>query len=327
LMALDGFTLDIPDTPENQRVFGRPGASRGQSAFPQARVVALCEAGTHVMYKWRIKPFTCAEQPMADTLLKFLTPDMLLMWDCNFLSYDRVKATIATGAQLLIRVSNWPLFRPIRRLYDGSFLAKFYRTPTDRKHDRDGIIVRIIEYTFDDPHRPGQGQKHRLLTTLLDEKLHPALDLIEVYHERWEEELCIDEIKTHQRERPVLRSQTPLGVVQELYSLMLNHYVVRSLMFQAANAGGLAPRQMSFTAAVKILRCRIPECPPGPRTRQRWYAKLLSEIAEQRLPARRNRINPRVIKRKYAKWKVKRPQHRHPPQPTTAFLQSVVMLD
>jgi hypothetical protein len=327
LMALDGFTVNIPDTPPNERAFGRPGANRGQSAFPQARVVALCEAGTHVIWKWRIKPFRHAEQTMADTLLKFLTPQMLLMWDSNFLSYDRVKAATATGAQLLIRVSNWPLFQPIRRLSDGSFLAKFYRTPLDRKHDREGIVVRIIEYTFDDPHRPGHGHKHRLLTTLLDERVCPALELIELYHDRWEEELCIDEIKTHQGERAVLRSQTPLGVVQEIHSLLLNHFVVRTLMFQAAAAQQVAPRQMSFTATIKVLRCRIPECLPGSRTRRRWYDKLLSEMAEQRLPPRRNRINPRVIKRKYAKWKVKRPHHRHPPQPTKTFRQSIVMLD
>ena len=327
VMALDGFTVDIADSPENDRVFGRPGADRGRAAFPQARVVALCEAGTHVMYKWRIKPFTCAEQPMADSLLRFLTPEMLLLWDCNFYSYERVKAVIATGASLLMRVSKWPIFQPIRHLSDGSFLARIYRTPQDRKYDHEGIIVRVIRYTFDDPNRPGHRITHRVVSTLTDEVLHPAKELVELYHERWEEELGIDEIKTHQRERSVLRSQTPAGVVQEIGSLLINHFVVRKLMFEAARQQQLPPCRISFTAAVKILRCRIPECPANQLRRHQWYENLVMEIAEQRLPIRRNRLNPRVIKRKYSKWKVKRQRHQAHPQPTKTFLDSIVLLD
>ena len=111
--------------------------------------------------------------------------------------------------------------------------------------------MRIIEYTFDDPGRPGSGEPHRLLTTLLDEELDPAEALIVLYHERWEEELTIDELKTHQRERPVLRSQTPGGVVQELYGLLLGHYVIRVLMQEAAATQGIDPHRLSFTGDVE----------------------------------------------------------------------------
>lgn len=151
----------------------------------------------------------------------------------------------------------------------ASYLAKLYRTATDRRRDRHGIVVRIIEYTLDDPARPGRGERHRLLTTLLDAALDPATTLICLYHERWEEELALDELKTHQCERPVLRSQTPAGVVQEIYGLLLGHFVVRMLMQEAAATRGLDPQRLSFTATLKILRCRLPEC----RTRnpRRWY--------------------------------------------------------
>ena len=84
----------------------------------------------------------------------------------------------------------------------------------------------IFKYTFHDENRPGSGEKHRLLTTLLDADEHPAKTLIELYHERWEEELTIDELKTHQCERPMLRSQTPAGVVQEIYGLLIAHYLI-----------------------------------------------------------------------------------------------------
>jgi hypothetical protein len=329
LMALDGFVVDVPDTPANERVFGRPGSDRGRSAFPQVQVTALCEVGTHVMWKWLSKPCCWDERPMADRLLPELQPDMLLLWDRNFLSYKRVKAVVGTGAALLARITNWPIFRPIQRLSDGSFLARIYRTPTDRKHDRNGILVRLIEYSINDPHRPGSGEKHRLLTTLLDEKLDPAVTLIELYHQRWEEELAIDEVKTHEMERPTLRSQTPAGVIQELYVLLLDHFVVRVLMFEAARRQNepIDPRRLSFTGAIKILRCRIRDCPQHRRRAQeRWWTDLLAEIADERLEERRNRINPRVIKRICSKWKIKRPCHRSYPQPTKSFREGIVIL-
>jgi hypothetical protein len=326
LMALDSFVVDIPDSPANARVFGRPGSSRSPAAFPQARVLALCEVGTHVLWRTLIKPCHRGEVTMAAALLRFLQEDMLLLWDRGFLSYKLVQQVRQRRAQLLARIKNKLVFRPLRRLRDGSYLAKLYRSPAHRNRDEDGVLVRIIEYTLNDPGRSGSGEKHRLLTTLLNATQHPAKRLIVLYHERWEEELAIDELKTHQRERPVLRSETPAGVVQELDGLLLAHYVVRVLMSEAAQRNNLPPRRLSFTGTLKVLRCRLPECPKSRKGLQRWYEALLAEIAEEVLPPRRNRINPRVIKRKMSNWRKKRPEHRHTPQPTKKFRQSVVIL-
>ena len=229
-------------------------------------------------------------------------------------------------AHLLARVKNGLIFRPIRRLSDGSYLAKVYLSARHRRKDQDGIEVRIIEYTFDDPGRPGNKVMHRLLTTFLDETLDPAVTLIELYHERWEEELTIDELKTHQRERPVLRSQTAIGVLQEIYGLLLGHYVVRVLMYEAALQKGVDPQRISFTATLNILRCRLPECPKSPRSLRKWYQTMLEEIAEEILPDRRNRINPRVIKRKMSCWAKKKAEHRHYPQPAKEFRPAIVLI-
>lgn len=327
LMALDGFTLDLPDRPDLERVFGRPQSGRAAGAFPQARVLALCETGTHVIWKHLIKPIRCGEITMAPTLLRHLEKNMLLLWDRGFLSYANVAQVMERGAHLLARVKKHMVFRPIRRYADGSFLAKLYRASWYRDRDQGGILVRIIEYTFTDPNRPGAGEKHRLLTTLLQPSLDRAKTLAELYHQRWELELTIDELKTHQRERPVLRSETPAGIVQEIYGLLLAHYVVRVLMFEAAQPEGIDPRRLSFTGTLKILRCRLPQCPRTAEPLARWYKMLLQEIATEKLPARRNRINPRVIKRKMCHWPKKRPKHRDYPQPTRSFRQSVVILD
>jgi hypothetical protein len=327
LMALDSFVVDVPDSPANARVFGRPGSSRSRAAFPQARVLALCEIGTHVLWRTQTKPCRRNEVTMAPALLRHLRPDMLLLWDRNFLSYPLLQLVRRRGAHLLARVKKNLVFRPLRRLRDGSYRAKLYPSPRHRDRDQGGVMVRIIEYTLPDPGRPGSGERHRLLTTLLSAGRHPAKRLILLYHERWEEELAIDELKTHQRERPVLRSETPAGVVQEVQGLLLAHYVVRVLMSEAARQKGLPPRRLSFTGALKVLRCRLPACPKSRAGLQRWYEALLTEIAEEVLPERRNRINPRVIKRKMSNWRKKRPEHRHYPQPTKKFRQSVVMLN
>src|SRR3954469_13975470 len=324
-MALDGFVVDVPDTPANERAFGRPGSGRAPAAFPQARVLSLCETGSHVLWRSLIKPCSRGEVTMAHYLLRSLHKDMLLLWDRNFLSYQTVAEVRQPGAYLLARIRSNLIFEPIRVLDDGSYLAKLYRSPADRQKDRKGIVVRIIEYTFDDPGRPGSGEPHRLLTTLLDEALDPARTLIVLYHERWEEEVAIDELKTHQRERPVLRSQTPGGVVQELYGLLLGHYAIRVLMQEAAKSQGLDPHRLSCTGTLKILRCRLPECPASRRGLRQWYRNLVAEVAEEVLEERRHRINPRVIKRKMSNWRMKRPEHRNYPQPRKEFKDAIVM--
>jgi len=324
LMALDGFTVDLPDTPRNDRAFGRPGGHRAPGAFPQARVLALCETGSHGLWRWRIRPYHVGEITMAYRLLCDLQRDMLLLWDRNFLSLRTLAEVRATKAHLLARIKTDLIFEPTRILPDGSSLARMYASPKDRRDDRGGIEVRIIEFTLDDPNRAGSGEVHRLLTTLPDSGSDPAETLIVLYHERWEQELAIDELKTHQRERPVLRSQTPCGVIQELYGLLLDHYMVRVLM-HAANRQAIDPQRLSFTATLKILRCRIPECPPSRPGRSRWYEAVLREIGEEVSPERRNRINPRVIERKMSNWRKKRPVHRHHPQPTKGSAEAIVI--
>jgi hypothetical protein len=326
LMAVDSFVADVADSEANSRVFGRPGNDRSPGAFPQVRVLALCEAGTHVLWRTQIKPCLRGEITMAPSLLRYLQPDMLLLWDRSFLSFKLVQQVLQRGAVLLARIKNHLVFRVVRRLHDGSYIAKLYPSTHHRNRDQGGIRVRIIEYTLDDPGRPGAGEKHRLLTTLTDARRYPAKRLVVLYHERWEEELVIDEVKTHQRERPVLRSETPGGVVQEVTGLLLAHYVVRVLMFEAARRQELPPRRMSFTGALKALRCRLPECPKSKLGLQRWHEDLLAEIGEEVLPPRRNRSNPRVIKRKMSHWLKKRPKHRASPQPTKSFRKRILVL-
>jgi len=327
LMGLDGFVVDLHDSPDNHRVFGRPGSKGQPSAFPQARVLSLCELGTHLLWRSLIKPLARGEVTMAPALLRHLTSDMLLLWDRNFFSYNLVhRVVVQQRAQLLARVRTNLIFQPIRTLSDGSYLAKVYQSARHRKHGQGGIEVRIIEYTLTDPARVGCGQTHRLLTTLLDEQVDKAKDLVLLYHERWEEELAIDELKTHQRERLVLRSQSPAGVVQELYGLLTAHSLIRRLMMEGSCRVGTSPRRMSFTGTLKIVRCRIAESASDEEGRKKWYESLVLEVAEEVLPPRRPRINPRVIKKKLSPWPKKQPTPRSERLPVKQFRDTVQIL-
>jgi hypothetical protein len=332
-MGIDGTVLDVPDSPANARAFGRPsGGDRGPGAFPQVRKLSLVEPGTHVAVALVAKRLACGEPSMVDGLLRHLGPGMLLLWDRGFFSYRLWQRVTATGARLLARAGKHLVLRPLQELADGSYLAKIYPSPAHRRRDEDGLLVRVIRYTLDDPRRVGHGEEHVLLTDLLAAATYPARELIVEYHQRWEEELVFDEQQTHQDPpRPTkpthLRSQTPAGVLQELYALSLGHYGVRAVMHAAAVGAAVDPDRLSFTGALQILRCRLPECDSrAPAALDRWYQALLGEILQERLGPRRNRINPRVIKRKMSKWKKARPEHRRlPPFPKT-FVESIVML-
>ena len=334
LMGIDGTVLNVPDSPANAKTFGRPsGGDRGDGAFPQVLKLSLVELGTHVEVAFQIKPCTSSEQAALPSLLRHLTPEMLLIFDRNFFSYELWKTLISGEIKVLARVKANLILEPIERLSDGSYLAKIYPTPYARQKDRNGIVVRVIKYTLDDPGRVGHGEEHTLLINLLDERVYPAAELICGYHERWEHELVFDEQKTHQDPRRAtkpahLRSETPAGVIQEVYALSLAHFVVRALMFEAAEREHLDPDRLSFTGCFHILQCRLPEC--DTRTEQsfrEWCESLLWELGQERTEPRRNRINPRVIKQKMSKWPKKRPEHRHPPPLTKTFAEAVVMLN
>lgn len=258
LMAIDGTTLDVADTPENDRAFGRPTTKRGAGAFPQLRVLALIETGTHVICDVVIRPFGTGEVPTALRLLRSIGPGMLLLWDRGFHSYELVQATLKQRAHFLGRTKRNIILRPTEILSDGSFLARIYPSPTARRRDEHGIELRVIEYALDTPAGPGQ-EKYRLITSLLDERAFPAERLAATYHERWEIETALDELKIHQWAHPrPLRSKHPREVVQEVYGLLLAHLAIRTMIYQAARSSGVDPDRLSFTGALRVLRRAIP---------------------------------------------------------------------
>lgn len=331
LMGIDGTVYDAPDTPANAERFGRSSGGRGDGAFPQVRKVSLVELGTHVEVAMTLGGWQDSEQKLVEHLWDKIPPDVLLLEDRGFFSYDHWKTLNSRGIKLLIRMKSNLILQSIERLPDGSYLAKIYPSSYHRAKDREGIVVRVLAYTLDDPLRTGHGEKHRLLTNLLDHEMFPALELVCTYHERWEEELVFDEQKTHLDPRrpgkPAhFRSQTPEGVEQELYALSLGHFVVRALMFEAATQENLDVDRLSFTGCLRVLQAKLPECDSStPASFQQWCDLLLKALADERNEPRRNRVNPRVVKRKMSKFAKKRPEHRNRPPLKKSFAETVLI--
>src|SRR5829696_813645 len=264
LMAIDGSTIDVADTPENDRAFGRPTTKRGDGAFPQVRVLALIETGTHVICDAVIRPFGTGEVPTALRLLRSVGPGMLLLWDRGFHSYEMVRTTRAQQAQFLGRTKKNIVLRPTEILADNSFLARIHPSPEARRRDEQGIELRVVEYALVTPAGPGR-EKYRLITSLLDERAFPAERLAATYHERREIETALDEVKVHQWAHPrPLRSRHPREVVQEVYGLLLAHLAIRTVMHRAALREGIDPDRLSFTGALRVLRRAIPRAQRTP---------------------------------------------------------------
>jgi len=254
LVAIDGTCLDLADTPANEEFFGRPGSGRGErSAFPQARLVALAECGTHALFDARIGGCATSEIELARELLDRLEPGMLALADRGFYGFNLWKRAADTGADLLWRVNATLQPREVDTLPDGSWLAEITPSSGPGRRSVAPMTVRVIDYTIDDGR--DNPEQYRLLTTILDPEQADATDLATAYTQRWEIESTFDELKTHQRgPRAVLRSKSPELVQQEIWGHLCCHYAIRTLMLDAATHIGHDPDRISFVAALRITR-------------------------------------------------------------------------
>ncbi len=261
IVAIDGTCFDVPDSDENARVFGRPGSRPGTvAAFPKVRLVILIEAGTHLILDALMCPYRMGERVRALKLLRSVTTGMLLMWDRGLHSYAMVQATVSQGCDYLGRIPANVKFLVEQPLSDGSYLSRIYPSGKLRKKGSQPILVRVIEYTIEHPENPTEQLTYRLITSLLDIEKFPAQLLAREYHQRWEVENTIDELKIHLLGRKThVRSQKPREVVQEIYGWLLGHWSVRVLMFQAATTAGVPPLRLSFTGALRVIRRAIPK--------------------------------------------------------------------
>lgn len=255
LVAMDGFTLEVPDSEANRAAFARPKSpSGGESAYPRIRGVGLAEVGTHVIFGAALDSYAVGEITLAKRVVPHLRKGMLCLADRYFPGYPLWKQATETKAELVWRVREKIRFDEEERLPDGSWLSHFRPNREKGKPQGEPIPVRVIEYRIS-----GKEETIRIITSILDWRAAPADELAALYHERWEFETALDEFKTHLRgARTVLRSQTPELVKQEVYGILLAHFALRGLMHQAALRGGRDPDRVSFTHTVNVVRRTLP---------------------------------------------------------------------
>jgi Transposase DDE domain/Insertion element 4 transposase N-terminal len=336
LMAIDGTVFNTPETKANLLAFGRSSNQYGPGAYPQVRCVLLAECGPHTVVGLEIDGYLVSEVHGAHRLLEQVGRDMLVLVDAGITSGGFIEHVRERGAHLLgaLEAGAWEHLRHQRRLADGSVLAWVGPACPSSAHYpvRRGMWVRIISYRVTDERLGEQGKVYRLVTTLLNPRVAPALELVALYHERWEVELVIDEIKTHERaQRKVLRSKTPAGVRQELYGIFLAHYAVHVLLAQAALEAALDPDRLSFseglfelTETISLALIVEPE-----EATEYLLKRLRYKMAQHILPVRRLRINRREVKQVYNKYKPKKRQMPPPApfDPENQFLDFVELLD
>ena len=335
LMAIDGTLFNTPDTPANRAAFGGSSNQYGPGAYPQVRCVVLAECGSHAVVGLSISRYEESEVHGAHRLLEQVGPNMLVMVDAGITSGGFLEQLRERGAHGLaaLEAGVWEHLPQSRRLADGSVLVKVGPSrPGDAQYPlRRGMWVRIISYRITDERLGEKDKVYRLVTTLLNPRLAPALELIALYHERWEVELVFDEIKTHERaQRKVLRSKTPEGVRQELYGIYLAHYAVRVLLAEAAVEAELDPDRLSFTEGLfELTEMMSLALLLEPEATEPLLKRLRFKMAQHILPARLLRINRREVKQIYNKYKPKK-RDLPPPEPfgpEEQFLDFVEMLD
>jgi transposase IS4-like protein/DDE family transposase len=263
LCAVDGTTFTVPDTVENEREFGRPGSGRGEgkTAYPQIQAACLVELGTHAVFDARMDGYAVAEVALIEEMFGSLRSGMLVLADRHIYSFRRWLKAADTGADLLWRVTANLILCPVERLVDGSYLAEI--TPP-KKSGSPPFLLRVIEYRL-----PWSDEVYRLVTTILDPLKAPATELAALYHERWDIEGFLKQIKSVQlNQEKIFRSKSPDGVRQEFWAHLSVHYATMCVQVDAADQAQLDPDRISHKNTVRIIRSRVwtPESfPPHPQ--------------------------------------------------------------
>jgi hypothetical protein len=326
IVALDGSVFEAPDTPANRRALGSASNQHGAGAFPQLRLAALCEVGVHAITDVQMGRYDASEQELSLKLLRRLPKGRLVLMDRGLSYYELIAAVLRRKSQVLARVKAKQRDLPVEKeLRDGSYLSTIYPSSNAKRSKKGGVRVRVIRYTHDDPNRDGCGEGSCLITTILNVEMLSALEAARLYPWRWEEESVFAEIKETllKNKQPLLRSKEPGLVVQEVYGLLVGHYLLRRQMAAAARQRAVAVEavRLSFTDSLDVLEDRLKdEAGPG------WLEGLRRELSWQKLRPKRPRRYPRVKKATRARWPSKKPGTKPPPQPTKHLSEIIRIL-
>lgn len=308
IYALDGTTMRVPDSTENRKEFGGQHTHRGESGYPQVRVVAMLAVRSHILSAFRFAPYTYGETTLARDVWREVPERSLVILDRGFLvKKDLIDLETSGERHWLCRTKSNTKWAIVEKLGRDDYLVEWdvHETGLPRTWQ-----MRAIHYK-----RKGHARA-TILTSLTDAEKYPAKELIALYHERWEVELAYDEIKTHLLEREeCIRSRTPEGVRQELWGIAIAYNLVRREMERVAEKARVPPTRISFVAALMYFREEMSWL-VGRRlaygTIPRRLLNLERNLKRLILPERRERTAPRAVKVKMSNYARKRPPSRPP---------------
>jgi len=295
--AIDGTTMAVPDSPANLAQLTKHRCNNGGAGYPALRLLALVSCGTRTIMDAVFGSTAQGETVYAGRLLRSLREGMIVLLDRNFAARTLVTAVAATGAHVLVRVKNGRHLPVLGRCGDGSYLSRFGAVP-----------VRVIEAEITITTATGRRTSlYRLITTLTDHRVHPATELIRLYHQRWEIETAYLEIKSTILGGRVLRARTPPGIAQEIYALLVTYQVLRLAMADAtATRPDTDPDRASFTIALHTARDLVIQAAGVIADTVIDLAGTIGRrVLAALMPDRRIRTRPRVVKRAISKYNAK----------------------
>lgn len=300
--AIDGTILCCADTPANLAVYHRGGGYQGGTGYPMVRVLALVACGTRTIIDVVFGTDRIGEISYAHDLLGGLRRGMVVLADRNFAVTAWITAVADTGADVLVRVKANRRLPVCRQLPDGSHLTRLGR-----------LEVRVITATITITTSAGRRtETYRLITTVLDPAC-PAVEIVGLYHQRWEIETAFGELKSTTLSGRVLRARTPTGVDQEVYALLIIYQALRVAISDATLARpDLDPDRGSFTVALHAARDQL-VLAAGiiADTAIDLVGVIGRHVLDHLLPARRLRTSPRVVKRAISKYVASTAKGRH----------------
>lgn len=310
LYGWDGTTMRVPDSPENRAAFGGQRSHRGESGYPQVRVVASMALRSHVLASFRVADYHTGETTLAKGLWDTVPDNSLVLFDRNFLIKGQlVRFETSGNRHWLTRSKSNTRWAVVKHLGRNDDLVELEINEPGLPKTWE---IRAIRY------RRRGFPPATLLTSLVDAEAYPASELVALYHERWEIELAYDELKTHMLHREeAIRSRTPDGVYQELWGIAIAYNLVRLEMEKAAAEARVEPTRISFVNALM----QIVEVISSLRSQRLALGTIPERLTRMRqrlkrlvLPARRTkRAYPRAVKVKMSNYPRKRPKARRPP--------------
>lgn len=312
--AVDGTILCCSDTAANLTQFRKGGSGNGGTGYPMVRVLALVACGTRTIIDAVFGTDRTGELGYAHQLLRSTRTGMIVLADRNFAAAAWIAALVQTGAEVLVRVKNGRRLPVCRALPDGSFVSRIGRVEVR-------VITAQVMITTSGGRR---AETYRLVTTVLDAAV-PAVEIVALYHERWEIETAFAELKTTSLGGRVLRSRTPPGVAQEIYALLITYQALRiAISDTTLGRADIDPDRGSFTVARHVARDQlIAAAGVIADTQVDLVGTIGRHLLDQLLPTRRVRTNPRVVKRAISKYvaSTAKGRHRGPSRPATITIE------